>query len=145
MRTIVGFLLASCAPASVHSFGILPHHQLAQFPNARCHRVVCCDADSGDEKRLIARTNNPALVWFDELFDTASERAERKRLSEENIAKWGKILRGADTFDDTLPPEDQLVPPVEMKTVAGIRADWLLVGGGSLVLLSCAAAIFGST
>ena len=144
MRTLSGFMLASCT-ASVCGFGMLPHQQPAPCSIARCRRATCCDADRGDEERLIARTNNPALVWFDEIFDTPRERAERKRLSEENIAKWGKILRGADTFDDTLPSEDKLAPPIEMKTVAGIRADWLLVAGGSLVLVPCAAALFGST
>ena len=80
---------------------------------------------------------------MDEIFDTPSERAERKRLKQENMAKWGKILSAKDTFDDALPDEDDnaQAPAAEMKTIAGVPADWALVGGSAVTLLACAAAV----
>ena len=102
---------------------------------------IVCEQQEETEKRLIPKTDDPRLFWFDELFDTPSERAERDRLKQANIAKWGSVLRGADTFDD----DKQSKPAAtEIKRVAGIPADWLLVGGSAVVLLACASAAFAS-
>jgi len=101
---------------------------------SRCYGVRCSSTD--EEKRLISRTDNPALVWFDELFDTPSERADRERRAKENMEKWGVILSGADTFDDELPAGAERAPPIEMKKIAGIPADWAIVGGSVITLLA---------
>ena len=109
---------------------------------SRCQSARCA---SDDERRLVPRTGNPALVWFDELFDTPSEKAERERLVQENIAKWGVILRGKDTFDDELPDEEAQAPSVERKTIGGISAEWAIVGGSTVTLLACAVASRGGS
>jgi len=117
----------------------------SRMPASRTQSGVrCCSSDG--EKRLVPRTNNPALVWFDELFDTPSERTERERLIKANIAKWGVILRGKDTFDDELPSDEEArTPPIKMKKFAGIAADWALVGGSTATLLVCAVASRGGS
>lgn len=112
----------------------VPHALLARHSTPRCYGVHCSSTD--EEKRLVPRTGNPALVWFDEIFDTPSERADREQRAKENIAKWGVILRGADTFDDELPEGSSRAPPIEMKTIGGIPADWALVGGSVVTLLA---------
>jgi len=117
---------------------------LVKFTSVRCSTGVHCSTGSGDEKRLVKRTNNPALVWFDELFDTPSERADRERRAQENIKKWGVILSGKDTFDDTLynelKDEAEQAAATKMKSIGGVPADWALVGGSAIALIGCAAA-----
>ena len=126
---LLGLATAACAWHSQLHGGPLPR-QTSRSSNSR---VNCCEA----EKRLVPVTGQS---WLDEIFDTPSERAERKRLTQENMAKWGKILSARDTFDDSLLDEEAQAPAAEMKTIAGVPADWALVGASGVTLLACAAA-----
>ena len=129
----MALILAAAVPALVPSPSC---HWQSMAP----HRLtIVALSKEPEEKRLVPRTDDPRLFWLDELFDTPTERAARDKEKQENMAKWGRVLSGADTFDDELLPDDE-ESTAEMKSVGGIPADWLLVAGSSLVLLACAAA-----
>ena len=93
-----------------------------------------------NERRLVPRTDDPRLFWLDELFDTDSEREERQKLKDANMAKWGKILSQSDTFDDSVVPEGG----GSSSGGASGSGELIVVGGSVLALAVLAAAAFAS-
>ena len=58
------------------------------------------------ERRLIARTDIPALHWLDEIFDTPSERVERSLRKRANTLAWGRFMSGQGPDPKRLGEED---------------------------------------
>ena len=58
------------------------------------------------ERRLIARTDIPALHGLDEIFDTPSERVERSLRKRANTLAWGRFMSGQGPDPKRLGEED---------------------------------------
>eukprot|EP00966_Prymnesium_polylepis_P208597 4832853-Prymnesium_polylepis.2 len=109
---------------------------------SRSSPVALRSGGQEEERRLVPRSGDPRLFWLDEWFDTPSERAERERMKQENIDKWGKILSAADTFDDAA-ASDGSAKAQPAKMVLGLPSEWLLVGGSTPIILALLAKALG--
>ena len=104
------------------------------------HRRACIPiACEQPEKRLFERTDVPALFFWDDWWDTPTERAARQREAEANIEKWGKILSAKDTFDETIVPESATKPEPEV-SIAGLAPEVVVIAGSTVLFVAMAAA-----
>ena len=101
--------------------------------------------DGQQERRLLPKSGDPRLFWLDEWFDTPSERAERERLKQENIKKWGTILSAADTFDDDIVPGKPSSRADASVKVLGLSGESFIVAASALVLLALAVNVLTSS